>query len=50
VFVSKKGECTITITKADATGIAGSFRCSDMQSSSGQKATLNSTGSFTAST
>jgi hypothetical protein len=46
-FVSLAGECRITLARSSSSGAAGSFRCSNLKSTTG--VTVNATGTFSAS-
>ena len=46
LFVSEGGECTIDVERADATGVQGSFQCTDLAN---ETASVDAVGAFTAS-
>lgn len=46
VFVSEGGECTVDVERADATGVEGSFSCTDLAN---ETASIDAAGTFTAS-
>jgi len=48
LFVSTGGECTVDVTRSDASGVEGTFECAAVPSTIGN-ATADATGSFSAS-
>ncbi len=46
LFVSEGGECTVDIDRADATGVGGSFQCTDLAN---ETASIDAAGAFAAS-
>lgn len=45
LFVSEGGECIVEVDRADATGIEGSFECTDLAN---ETASIDAVGAFTA--